>query len=466
MAQGKILIVDDRKSIREVLSSILEDEGYEVTTAINADAGIEKVSSVLPDVVISDIKMPRMDGISFQKAINEIDGDIPVILITAYGSIESAVEAIKQGAYDYLTKPIDHDRLKVITQRAIEKKKYAVENRQFRKELQDKYSYANMIGSSLKIQKVFEMIRTVSKTLSTVLIQGESGTGKELVARAIHYDSPRKDKPLIGLNCSVLSEGLLESELFGHEKGAYTGATTRRVGRFEMADQGTLFLDEVGEISPNLQVKLLRVLQEKQFERVGGTETVRVDFRLVAATNKDLRSEALKGSFREDLYYRLGVITIKIPPLRERKEDIPLLVTHFLHKYSLREGKSIKSVSPEAMNILIKYDWPGNIRELENCIERAVVVCDTAQIRSREISDEICESLSPNEGKEPIPVHSAAAEAKIEDMDLHRQEKELILNALKKTGGNKARAARLLNIHRRTIYNRIEKYSLGLLKDK
>jgi len=466
MAQGKILIVDDRKNILEVLSSILEDEGYEVTTAINADAGIEIVSSVLPDVVVSDIKMPGMDGISFQKVINEIDGDIPVILITAYGSIESAVEAIKQGAYDYLTKPIDHDRLKIIIQRAIEKKKYAVENRQFRKELQNKYSYANMIGSSPKIRKVFEMIRTVSKTLSTVLIQGESGTGKELVARAIHYDSPRKDKPLIGLNCSALSEGLLESELFGHEKGAYTGANTRRIGRFEMAHQGTLFLDEIGEVSPNLQVKLLRVLQEKQFERVGGAETIRPDFRLVTATNKDLRSEALKGSFREDLYYRLSVITIKIPPLRERKEDIPLLITHFLHKYSLRDGKSIKSLSPDAMNTLMKYDWPGNIRELENCIERVVVVCNTDQIGSREIADEICEPLSPNEDRASLSFPSSAIEAKIDDMDLHRQEKELILSALRKTGGNKAEAARLLNIHRRTIYNRIRKYSIGFLKDK
>jgi Nif-specific regulatory protein len=466
MSQGKILIVDDRKNIREVLSSILTDEGHEVTTAADADAGIEKVSLILPDVVISDIKMPGMDGISFQKAINEIDGDIPVILITAHGSIESAVEAIKQGAYDYLTKPIDHDRLKVIIRRAIEKKKYAVENRQFRKELQDKYCYANMIGSSPKIQKVFEMIRTVSRTLSTVLIQGESGTGKELVARAIHYDSPRKDKPLIGLNCSALSEGLLESELFGHEKGAFSGATTRRAGRFEMADQGTFFLDEVGEISPILQVKLLRVLQEKQFERVGGAETIRSDFRLVAATNKDLRSEVLKGVFREDLYYRLSVITIKVPPLRERKEDIPFLVAHFLHKYSHRDGKSVKSLSPEAMNLLMKYNWPGNIRELENCIERAVVVCNTDQIATRELCDEVCESFLPIKGKRPLTVFSTTAEAQIEDMDLHRQEKELITNALIKTGGNKSEAARLLNIHRRTIYNRIKKYSLGFLKDK
>ncbi|MEW6267331.1 MAG: sigma-54 dependent transcriptional regulator [Thermodesulfobacteriota bacterium] len=464
MSQGRILIVDDKENIRAVLSAILEDEGYDVHTAGNAGEGLEKITALLPDVVVSDIKMPGMDGISFQKKIRDIDADIPVILITAYGSIESAVAAIKQGAYDYLTKPVDHDRLKILVQRAVDKRRYVIENIRFRRELQDKYSFRHMVGSSAKMRKVFEMIWTVAGTLSTVLIQGESGTGKELVARAIHYNSPRQDKPLIEINCSALSEGLLESELFGHEKGAFTGATARKTGRFEMAHQGTLFLDEVGEISPSLQVKLLRVLQEKQFERVGGTEPVRSDFRLVAATNKDLRNEIVKGSFREDLYYRLGVITIKIPPLRERPEDISPLINHFLRKYCDRENKDLKSVSAEAMNILVKYRWPGNVRELENCIERAVVISHADRVGIGDLPEEISERVLKEIPGESRPVFGFMPGERVHDLDLHEKEKELILEALRQTGWNKARAAKLLNIHRRTIYNRIKKYSLGLIR--
>lgn len=460
MSQAKILIVDDRPNIREVLSAILMEEGYEVKTLKNATEALDGISMVLPDIVITDIRMPGMDGMDFLKAVKEMDMDVPVILITAYGSIESAVEAIKMGAYDYLTKPINHEKLKIIIQRALEQRRYIIENKYLRRELQEKYSFCNIIGSSKKMEKVFEMIQTVSNTMSTVLIQGESGTGKELVAKAIHHSSQRKDKPLIEINCSALSEGLLESELFGHEKGAFTGAMSRKKGRFELADGGTLFLDEVGEISPRLQVKLLRVLQEKQFERVGGIEPVKVDFRLIAATNKDLKYEVSKGNFREDLFFRLSVITIKLPPLRERREEIPLLVSHFLQKYSSREGKNISTIAPDAMNCLMKYDWSGNVRELENCIERAVVVCNSERIMLSHLPEEILECLSDKEEKFYAPP------PEIKDMDLHKKEKELILDALRKTGWNKAKAAKLLNIHRRTIYNRIKKYSLNLFRNQ
>ena len=454
--KGKILVVDDKANIREVLSAILTEEGYEVKASSNANKALEEIVTVLPDIVITDIRMPGMDGVDFLRVIREMDMDIPIILITAYGSIESAVEAIKIGAYDYLTKPINHEKLKIIIKRALEQRRYILENKYLRLELQEKYSFCNIVGTSKKMEKVFEMIKTISNTMSTVLIQGESGTGKELIARAIHHSCQRKEKPLIEINCSALSEGLLESELFGHEKGAFTGAVSRKKGRLELADGGTLFLDEVGEISPRLQVKLLRVLQEKQFERVGGIEPIKVDFRLITATNNDLKDMLLKGNFRKDLYYRLSVIMIRLPALRERKEDIPLLIRHFLQKYSVREGKSIGTVAHDAMNILTKYDWPGNVRELENCIERAVVVCNSERIMTRDLPEEIQESSSEKEEKYYIPP------TKVEEMDLHRKEKELILEALRKTGWNKAKAAKLLNIHRRTIYNRIKKYSLNL----
>lgn len=460
MPQGKILIVDDKANIREVLSAILMEEGYEVVASSNANQAMEEIATVLPDIIITDIRMPGMDGIDFLKAIKEMDMNIPVVLITAYGSIESAVEAIKIGAYDYLTKPINHEKLKIIIQRALEKRKYILENKYLRQELQEKYSFCNIVGSSKKMEKVFEMIKTVSNTLSTVLIQGASGTGKELIAKAIHQSSQRREKPFVGINCSALSEGLLESELFGHERGAFTGAIARKKGRFELAHGGTLFLDEVGEISPGLQVKLLRALQEKQFERVGGIEPIKVDFRLITATNKDLKNEVLRGNFRGDLYYRLSVITIRLPSLREKREDIPLLISHFLQKYNLREGKKIGTVAPEVMNILMKYDWPGNVRELENFIERAVVVCNSEMITADELPEEIQEDLFGKEEEVYIPPST------IEEMDLHKKEKELILEALRKTGWNKARAAKLLNIHRRTIYNRIKKYSLNLFDIK
>jgi two-component system NtrC family response regulator len=455
MPQGRILIVDDKANIREVLSAILMEEGYEVAASSNGNQALEEIAKVLPDIIITDIRMPGMDGIDFLKAIKEMDMDIPVVLITAYGSIESAVEAIKIGAYDYLTKPINHEKLKIIIQRALEQRKYILENKYLRRELQEKYHFCNIVGSSKKMEKVFEMIKTVSNTLSTVLIQGESGTGKELVARAIHHSSQRKDKPLIEINCSALSEGLLESELFGHEKGAFTGAICRKKGRIELSGGGTLFLDEVGEVSPRLQIKLLRVLQEKQFERVGGIEPLKVDFRLITATNKDLKNEVLRGDFREDLYYRLNVITLRLPSLRERREDIPLLISHFLQKYNLREGKRIGTIAPEVMNILTKYDWPGNVRELENFIERAVVVCNSEMITADDLPEEIQEGLFGKEEEVYIPPST------IEEMDLHEKEKKLILDALKKTEWNKAKAAKLLNVHRRTIYNRIRKYSLN-----
>jgi len=460
--QGIVLIVDDKENIREVLSAILGDEGYKVLTAGNAGEALEILASASPDAVISDIKMPGTSGLQLQESIRRMDPELPVVLITAFGSIDSAVEAIKRGAYDYLTKPIDHERLKMVLKRAVEIRRYATENRRFRRELENKYRFESMIGSSPRMQKVFERIRAVSGTLSTVLILGESGTGKELVAKAIHYHGQRKDKPLVDVNCSALSEGLLESELFGHEKGAYTGAASRKIGRFESAHQGTLFLDEVGELSPSLQVKLLRVLQERRFERVGGSEPIRSDFRLIAATNRDLKVEAAQGRFREDLFYRLSVITIRMPPLRERKEDIPLLINHFMKKVCEREQRSLKTFTSEALEALLNHSWPGNVRELENCIERIMIVSCSDRIGIADLTEEIEDEPGTDMDvfEPPYVQDTLGLFGRTEGMDLHEREKELILDALMKAGWNKARAAKLLNIHRRTIYNRIKKYQL------
>ena len=454
MNQGRVLIIDDKASIREVLSAILGDAGYEVVAAGSAEAALERMTEALPEVIVSDIRMTGMSGLEFQETVRRMDPELPVVLITAYGTIDSAVEAIKRGAYDYLTKPVDHERLKMVLKRAVENRRLALENRGFRRELEDRHQFGNMIGSGPGMQRVFELIRAVSGTLSTVLVLGESGTGKELVARAIHYQGPRKDRPLVGVNCAALSEGLLESELFGHEKGAFTGAFSRKIGRFEQAHQGSLFLDEVGEISQSLQVKLLRVLQERQFERVGGSEPIRSDFRLIAATNRDLRADAASGQFREDLYYRLSVITIKVPPLRERREDIPFLMGHFMKKICEREHRPLKTFDPEAMEALLAYRWPGNVRELENCVERLMVVGGGERIGLEDLSEEIVEGAVRASGPAAEPRGGEEA------MDLHEREKELILDALRKAGWNKAKAAKLLNIHRRTVYNRIHKYGL------
>lgn len=372
-----LLIVDDEPNIRRVLTAVFEKAGYRVLTAENGRKALDVVSSE-PDVnvMICDLIMPDLNGVEVLKSAKEINPQLSVVMITAHGTIKTAVDAMKLGAFDYITKPFDMDEIKLVVKNAAERSELLEENIHLKQELKSRYSFEGIIGSSSKMQEVFKIVERVANSNATVLIRGESGTGKELIARAIHYNSPRAAKPFIAVSCAALPETLLESELFGYEKGAFTGAVGQKAGRFELAHQGTLFLDEVPEISPPVQVKLLRVLQEREFERVGGTKTIKVDVRLIAATNRDLEQLVAEGHFRPDLYYRLQVIQVFLPPLRERTEDIPLLVQHFIEKYNKENGKCVKGVTDETMDLLMKYRWPGNVRELENVIERGVVLAD------------------------------------------------------------------------------------------
>jgi len=372
-----LLIVDDEPNIRRVLTAVFEKAGYRVLTAENGRKALDVVSSE-PDVnvMICDLIMPDLNGVEVLKSAKEINPQLSVVMITAHGTIKTAVDAMKLGAFDYITKPFDMDEIKLVVKNAAERSELLEENIHLKQELKSRYSFEGIIGSSSKMQEVFKIVERVANSNATVLIRGESGTGKELIARAIHYNSPRAARPFIAVSCAALPETLLESELFGYEKGAFTGAVGQKAGRFELAHQGTLFLDEVPEISPPVQVKLLRVLQEREFERVGGTKTIKVDVRLIAATNRDLEQLVAEGHFRPDLYYRLQVIQVFLPPLRERTEDIPLLVQHFIEKYNKENGKFVKGATDETMELLMKYRWPGNVRELENVIERGVVLAD------------------------------------------------------------------------------------------
>jgi DNA-binding NtrC family response regulator len=451
MRTETVLLVDDKPNNLEVLSALLRQQGYEVRVARSGEEALAEARGVSPDAIITDLKMPTMDGLEFFQAVQAIDPDIPTIFITAFGTVESAVAAMKLGAYDYLSKPLDHEKLTLILRRALDQRRITRENRDLKAALRARQAFEQIVGASPKIQRLLQLVETISSSShATVLLQGESGTGKELVARAIHEASPRRDQRLVVVNCSALSESLLESELFGHEKGAFTGATARKRGWFEVADGGTLFLDEIGDVSAHLQVRLLRVLQEREFERVGGTDPVRVDFRLVAATNRDLKGEVAAGRLREDLFYRLSVISLRVPPLRERQEDIPLLVRYFLQKCGQREGKQITSVSREVMDKLVQYPWPGNVRELENAIERAVVVAHT---------DRLTPDMLPEELQEWSPAARQRSRP-LEEFTFEEMERFLIEKALERSGGNKSQAARLLNIHRRSIYNRLKKYGI------
>ncbi len=460
MKRDTVLVVDDKENIREVIKAYLENEGFRVITCGNGERALEYFREKMPDIVLTDFKLPGLNGIELIKEIHKYDSDIPIIVFTAYGSISSAVEAIKAGGYDYLTKPLDYDLLKIILKRAIEQKKIKMENRFLKEELDEQYSLDNIVGSSEKMKKLFSLIKTVAASESTILIEGEYGTGKELIAKAIHRHSRRRDKPLVTVDCSALPEHLLESELFGYEKGAFTGALNRKRGRIEIADGGTLFLDEIGEMSLQLQAKLLRVIQEKQFIRLGGLTPIRVDFRLIAATNRNLREEVEIGNFRADLFYRLNVIKVNAPPLRERKEDIPLLVKHFIGKVAKREGMPTKKIGASLIDALLCYDWPGNVRELENCIERMMIVCDSDTLTVDFLPQEIKESIkSANEeggGREE------SLDALMKDqLSLEEIEKRAVVRALKMAGGNKSLAARILNINRRALYNRLKKYGLS-----
>ena len=372
-----ILIVDDEANIRRVLDAVFTKDGYRVLTAENGRKALDVVSTEPElDVLLCDLIMPDLNGIEVLKSTREINPFLSVVMITAHGTIKTAVDAMRLGAFDYITKPFDMDEIKLIVKNALERRRLLAENTELKQELRSRYKFDEIVGTSGKMQEVYKIIERVANSNATVLIRGESGTGKELVARAIHFNSPRSAKPFIAVSCAALPETLLESELFGHEKGAFTGAVGQKAGRFELANQGTLFLDEIAEVSLAMQVKLLRVLQERKFERVGGTKTLSMDVRMIAATNRNLEDAVAAGEFREDLYYRLQVIQVFLPQLRDRREDIPPLVEHFVEKFNTQNGRDIKFVSPECMELLMKYDWPGNIRELENAIERGVVLAD------------------------------------------------------------------------------------------
>lgn len=397
----KILIVDDQQGMRQLMQKVINSSGKECSTAKSGEEALELLEKKRFDLVVSDIKMPTMDGIELLRRIKERSADMPVILITAYASLDSTISAVREGASDYIVKPFTNDQLLISIEKALRMSSLEEDNRIMREQLHSDYGFENIIGVSRPMQEIFDVIERVSGSSASVLITGETGTGKEVVAKAIHYSGPRKDKPFIAVSCAALPETLLESELFGHEKGAFTDAIASKKGRFELANGGTLFLDEIGEVSPSMQIKLLRVLQEEEFERIGGTETIKVDVRIIAASNKDLVTGAKEGRFREDLYYRINVVPLSIPPLRERLEDVPLLIEHFLNKCKFCvENKQKKSISPEAIKALESYDWPGNVRELENTIERASVLSKSDIITIDDLPQGIVSSFT--EGEFPV----------------------------------------------------------------
>jgi two-component system NtrC family response regulator len=448
-----ILIVDDEKNYRMVLSAFLSGEGYEMLTADSAQGALEAVDSVDLDLVLTDMKMPVMDGIELLKQIKEKNPHLPVVMMTAYGTVERAVEAMQLGAFNFIQKPFQNETLKQMVHNAISTYRILKENRRLLRDLEGRYRFDNIIGKSKPMHEIFNMIQKVAPTKATVLITGESGSGKELIARAIHYNSPRRNKPFVAVSCAALTETLLESELFGHEKGAFTGATAMRKGRFELADGGTLFLDEIGEIPTPVQVKLLRVLEEMTFERVGGTKTIEFDIRLVAATNKDLKKEVEDARFREDLYFRLNVVHITLPPLRERSEDIPLLATHFVNKYAREANREEVTISPEAMRFLCNHRWPGNVREFENAIERAVLLSRDDEITLTDLPKELLGFADLE-----MPIDWRKLSNLPETLDAI--EKRLIQKALALSDNVQARAANLLNIPRANLQYRLKKHGL------
>ena len=447
MKKITILIVDDEKNSREGLARALQ-RTYEVLLAENGPKALELLATHNVDVMLSDVRMPGMDGLTLlQRAMARTPQPL-CIMLTAYGSIELAVEAMRRGAYDFMTKPISLDRLDIVLKRALQTRSLEAENRALREQLDARYGMENIIGQSPAMHEVFDTVRQVAPSRATVLILGESGTGKELVAHALHQLSPRNKSPFVAVHCAALSTTLLESELFGHEKGAFTGAAERRRGRFELADGGTLFLDEIGEIDPALQVKILRVLEERRFERVGGTETIDVDVRLVAATNRDLKKMVAEGKFREDLFYRLDVVTVQMPPLRERAGDIPLLAQHFVATFARENGKTLDGITPDALQALVEHEWPGNVRELRNVIERMVVLSRGDRLTLRDLPPALRERAGPT-----LPARGGA-------LSIEATEKQLIVRALKTHDGNVTRAAADLGISRRTLHRKLNEYGL------
>ena len=451
--QAKILVVDDDKAHVTTLKVLLETWGYKVSSASDGDEAVSIVKNKSFDLILMDIKMIKMNGIEALKKIKDYNPAIPIIMMTAYSSVESAVKAMKSGAYDYLIKPLDFDALKITIERALEHVNLKEENKKLKEVLGENFNFNNIIGKSEGIKRLLEKLAMVAPSDANVLITGESGTGKELIARAIHLNSNRKDGPFVAVNCAALTETLLESELFGHEKGAFTGADRKRKGRFVRANRGTLFLDEVGEMPITIQPKLLRAIQEGEINPLGSDKIVKVDVRIIAATNRNLEEEINRGNFREDLYYRLNVVNLHIPPLRDRTEDIPILAEHFLHIYVPKNKKDIKGISAQAMDLLLKYRWPGNVRELENAIEHAVVLCSGNYITERELP------LRIKKQKEQID-NKIEHQSSFMDNSLEELEKKAIIAALEKTKGNKSKAARLLKITRRTLYLKMQKYGL------
>jgi two-component system response regulator PilR (NtrC family) len=449
--KGDILVIEDEKSMREVLRILLEEEGYELTTAADGLEGIERIRGSIFDLVITDIKMPGADGFEVLRTVKEVAPDTVVIMVTAFGTTESAIEAMKNGAYDYIHKPFKIDEIRLIVRKALEKKRLREELSLLREKFQSSFRLENIIGKSEKMQELFKLIPRVAQSSSTVLIAGESGTGKELVASALHNLSPRKNKNFVTINCATFPEGLLESEMFGHMKGSFTGALYSKAGLFEIADGGSFFLDEIAEMPLSLQSKLLRVLENGTFRRVGGTADIQVDVRVISATNKNVLEAVEQGTFREDLYYRLNVVPVNIPPLRERKDDIPLLLDHFLSKYA----KNAKRVSPEALQVLMNYPWKGNVRELENIVERVALLCDRDVIMPEDLPGEIAQS---EDALKYLPEFGDGGFDLEETME--KIEKEYLLKALEKANGTKTEAARLLNLSFRSFRHRLSKYGM------
>ncbi len=449
----KVLIVDDESGMRHMLSVLLEREGYSIDTAQNGKEGLDKIKSNEYALVLCDIRMPEMDGLTFLESTKSLNKLLPVIMMSAFGNVDTAIEAMKKGAYDYVSKPFKADEILIRLQRLTDQETLMFENQSLRRVLHQETSFSNIIARSPRMLDIFDTIRKIADYKTTVLITGESGSGKELIARAIHFNSPRSNKPFIAINCSAIPETLLESELFGYVKGSFTGANKDKKGLFEEASGGTLFLDEVGDLPLSLQVKLLRAIQEEEIRRVGDTKTLKIDVRLITATLKNLGEEIKKGTFREDLYYRLNVLPIHLPPLRERKEDIPLLAETFLSRFSKEMDKKVKRLSPEAIQFLTDYSWPGNVRELENTIERAMVLETGEELRPDSLPDSV-RNVEVNPA-----IRAAASELSIKKM-MVIMEQELIKKALEKTGGNRTWAAKLLEISHRALLYKIKRYGL------
>ncbi len=448
-----MLIVEDERSQREMLEGFLHGQNFSVSSVEAGERALDEVRQGTFDLVLLDYKMPGMDGIQTLREIKKINPELAVVMMTAYGTIETAVEAMKEGAADYLTKPIDLDELLLLIEKVSEKILLLRENKELKQKLRERYRFDQIVCGSSAMEEVMNLTGRVAKSEATVLIRGESGTGKELIANAIHYASPRATRPFIKVNCTALPENLLESELFGHERGAFTGAIQRRIGRFEQAHTGSIFLDEIGDLSPALQMKLLRFLQEKEFERLGSNQTIKADVRVMAATNRDLEEGIRRGTFREDLYYRLNVIAVFLPPLRERKGDVPLLIDHFLQKYSQKNRRAIPKISKEARDLLLRYAYPGNVRELENIIERSLVVSRGDVIATRDLPFQV------REGMQEAKLSNDSKEASLNTM-LSEMERDLIMKALDEHGGVQTKAAQSLGISERVLRYKMKKYRI------